>query len=142
MLSPRQWRILHKGSIYFIWAVVWGTYWFELYFYDDMYDELQTIDYIYYWMGMAAWGVRIVAWSMKRRLRQKLERIPGMPALIVSGGFIGIGLFLLLFGDLWTPLQADTFDSFSFAGWAALFVPYLAMAPIYAAAVVASSARG
>ncbi|MCH8081335.1 MAG: hypothetical protein IID52_02985 [Proteobacteria bacterium] len=142
MLSPRQWRILHKGSIYFIWAVVWGTYWFELYFYDDMYDELQTIDYVYYWIGIAAWGVRIVAWGLKRRLKQKLEGMPGLPALIVSGGLIGIGFFLLLFGNLWTPLNPDTFDSFSFAGWAALFVPYLAMVPIFAAAVVASPARG
>lgn len=67
MISGRQWRLLHKGGIYFLWGVVWSTYWFELYYYDD----IQMIDYIYYWMGIAAWGVRIAAWSKKRRLRQR-----------------------------------------------------------------------
>jgi hypothetical protein len=61
-LSARQWKILHKGGIYFLWGVVWSTYWFELYYYDD----IQTIDYVYYWAGFAAWGVRALAWSKKR----------------------------------------------------------------------------
>ena len=50
-LSARQWKILHKGGIYFLWAVVWSTYWFELYYYDD----IQAIDYAYYWAGFMAW---------------------------------------------------------------------------------------
>ena len=64
-LTARQWRILHKGSIYFLWAVVWSTYWYELYYYDD----IQTIDYLYYWAGLAAWGVRLLAWSKQRSVR-------------------------------------------------------------------------
>lgn len=66
MISGRQWRFLHKGGIYFLWGVVWSTYWFELYYYDD----IQMIDYIYYWMGTAAWGTRVAAWSKSRSLRQ------------------------------------------------------------------------
>ena len=61
-LSARQWKILHKGVIYFIWGVVWSTYWFELFYYED----IQIIDYVYYWAGFAAWGVRMLAWSKKR----------------------------------------------------------------------------
>lgn len=64
-LTARQWRILHKGGIYFLWGVVWSTYWFELYYYDD----IQLIDYLYYWMGFAAWGVRMTAWTAKRALQ-------------------------------------------------------------------------
>ena len=30
-LSARQWRMLHKSGIYFLWATVWTTYWYELY---------------------------------------------------------------------------------------------------------------
>jgi hypothetical protein len=62
MLTPRQWRVLHKGGIYFLWVVVWSTYWFELFYYDDV----QRIDYIFYWMGFGAWGVRMLAWTRKR----------------------------------------------------------------------------
>ncbi len=64
-LSARQWKILHKGGIYFLWGVVWSTYWFELFYYEDV----QVIDYVYYWAGFAAWGVRILAWSKKRTLQ-------------------------------------------------------------------------
>lgn len=65
MLSTKQWKILHKGGIYFLWGVVWSTYWFELYYYDD----IQFIDYVYYWMGFAAWAVRMAAWSKNRALQ-------------------------------------------------------------------------
>ena len=61
-LSARQWKALHKGGIYFLWAVVWSTYWYELFYYED----IQPIDYAYYWAGFAAWGVRMAAWSRKR----------------------------------------------------------------------------
>lgn len=60
--TPASWRLLHKGGIYFLWAVVWSTYWYELYYYDD----IQAIDYAYYWAGFAAWGVRMGAWSKRR----------------------------------------------------------------------------
>ncbi len=61
-LSARQWRVLHKSGIYFIWFVVWTTYWFELYYYDGP----QIIDYVFYWAGLLAWGFRLGAWSKKR----------------------------------------------------------------------------
>ena len=61
-LSPKQWKILHTGGIYFIWFVVWTTYWFELFYYDD----IQFIDYLYYWAGFTAWALRMAAWTLKR----------------------------------------------------------------------------
>jgi hypothetical protein len=71
-LNAMQWRILHKGGVYFLWGVVWSTYWFELYYYDD----IQFIDYVYYWLGFAAWAVRVVAWSKKRAF-QPATRVSG-----------------------------------------------------------------
>ena len=61
-LSTKQWKILHTGGIYFIWFVVWTTYWFELFYYDD----IQFIGYLYYWAGFTAWAVRMAAWTLKR----------------------------------------------------------------------------
>ena len=69
-LSARQWKILHKGGLYFLWGVVWSTYWFELYYYED----IQVIDYVYYWAGFAAWGMRMLAWSKKRALQPATSR--------------------------------------------------------------------
>ena len=61
-LRPRHWRALHKTGIYFLWGVVWSTYWYELYYYED----IQSIDYVYYWAGFLAWGTRVVAWSRQQ----------------------------------------------------------------------------
>ncbi len=65
LLSARQWKLLHKTGIYFICFVVWTTYWFELFYYDD----IQIIDYAYYWAGFVAWGCRMAAWTKKRMPR-------------------------------------------------------------------------
>lgn len=72
LLTPRQWRILHKGGIYFLWAVVWSTYWFELYYYDD----IQLIDYVYYWAGFLAWMLRVAAW-VRRHEKPQVVTGPG-----------------------------------------------------------------
>ena len=61
-LSPKQWRTLHTASIYYLWGLVWSTYWFELNYYGD----INPIDYVYYWGGFIAWGLRVCAWSKKR----------------------------------------------------------------------------
>jgi len=63
-MKPYHWRRLHKVAIYFLWGIVWSTYWYELYYYD----AIEPIDYVYYWTGFIAWGLRVVAWS-KQRLR-------------------------------------------------------------------------
>jgi hypothetical protein len=64
-ISPRQWKLLHKCGIYFLWGTVWTTYWYELYYYNDR----QLIDYIYYWAGLLAYGLRVVAWNKVRWTR-------------------------------------------------------------------------
>ena len=61
-LTSKQWRTLHRVSIYFLWGTVWSTYWYELYYYGDV----QLIDYVYYWTGFLVWGLRLIAWSRER----------------------------------------------------------------------------
>ena len=149
MISGRAWRILHKGGIYFIWAVVWSTYWFELYYYDD----IQPIDYVYYWMGMAAWGVRIAAWSKKRRSSQKRKAaaaldtsnqqfLPLALKRIVVGTLAGLGVFMIADGNSWAPMTLGLLANITFGGWVELFVPFLPIAPLYVAALAAGSPPG
>ncbi|MDZ7645645.1 MAG: hypothetical protein U5K76_16290 [Woeseiaceae bacterium] len=71
-LTPRQWKLLHKGGIYFLWGVVWSTYWFELYYYDD----IQALDYVYYWAGFLAWTTRAAAWSKQRAPKPAMRNAP------------------------------------------------------------------
>lgn len=51
-------------------GTVWTTDWYELYYYDDR----QLIDYIDYWAGLLAYGLRMVAWNKVRWARGRRER--------------------------------------------------------------------
>ena len=62
-LTVKQWRNLHKAGIYYLWAYAWSVYWYELYYYGT----LEFIDYVFYWFGFGAWGLRILAWSKKEQ---------------------------------------------------------------------------
>ena len=64
-LTSQQWKLLYRSAIYYIWAYAWSVYWFELFYYDNP----APIDYVYYWGGFLAWGLRMCAWS-KKQIRQ------------------------------------------------------------------------
>lgn len=71
-LTPKQWKLLHTGGIYWLWIYAWSVYWFNLFYYQG---PAVPLDYIYYWGGFLAWGLRMVAWS-KNRWRQSAVRNP------------------------------------------------------------------
>jgi len=70
-LSGKQWKLLHRTAIYYIWAYAWSVYWFDLFYYDNP----VLIDYVYYWAGFLAWGLRMCAWS-KKQMRHTAVEIP------------------------------------------------------------------
>jgi hypothetical protein len=72
-LTPRQWKLLHTGGIYWLWIYAWSVYWFNLFYYQS---PAVAIDYIYYWLGFFAWAVRMGAWS-KKHLRESALQNPG-----------------------------------------------------------------
>ena len=62
-LTPKQWKLLHRSGIYWLWVYAWSVYWFTLFYYQE---PAVLIDYLYYWGGFLAWGLRMCAWSKKR----------------------------------------------------------------------------
>ncbi len=71
-LTPKQWKLLHTSGIYWLWVYAWSVYWFNLFYYQS---PAVLIDYIYYWGGFVAWGLRMCAWT-KKRWRQSALQIP------------------------------------------------------------------
>ena len=69
-LTQKQWKILHKSAIYWLWRYAWSVYWFSLFYYQSAQVPL---DYIYYWGGFLAWGLRLSAWSKKRWQRTAVQ---------------------------------------------------------------------
>ena len=71
-LTPKHWKLLHTAGIYWLWVYAWSVYWFNLFYFEN---PALTIDYIYYWLGLSAWGMRLGAWT-KKRLRQSAVQYP------------------------------------------------------------------
>ncbi len=71
-LTMKQWKLLHRGGIYWLWFYAWSVYWFSLFYYQS---PAILLDYIYYWAGFLAWGLRLAAWS-KKRMKQSPVQSP------------------------------------------------------------------
>lgn len=128
-LSPRQWRLLHKGGIYWLWYYAWSVYWFNLFYYPVEYSTTPVLlDYVYYWGGFLAWGLRLAAWSKKRSsaggLRNVLSRAVGVAALLI--GLVGSS-----FGSTWSPQAYEFMYGIKVIAFIEPFMPYSPMVPFY-----------
>ena len=131
-LTPKQWKLLHTSGIYWLWAYAWSVYWFNLFYYQG---PAVPIDYVYYWGGFLAWGLRLCAWSKKRRgqsttqsnaggVRKPLFLVPGILAVVV--GLIGSS-----FGSAWSPQVYEFLFGFKFIESIDAFMPYFPLVPFY-----------
>ncbi len=99
-LTQRQWKLLHKSGVYFLWAYPFSVYWWSLSYYGNP----PPIDYVFYWCGFIAFTLRIAAWG-KTRLKTSKRNSPGSStplALRVSGSvIIAFGLVVASTGLQW-----------------------------------------
>ena len=75
-LSQKQWKRLHTVGIYWLWYYAWSTYWFSLFYYKS---PALFIDYVYYWGGLLAWGLRLAAWTKKRSNAEGERKLSAAP---------------------------------------------------------------
>ena len=124
-LSPKQWKLLHKSAIYFLWAYPFSVYWWNLSYYGNP----EPIDYVFYWGGFLAFAVRIAAWGKNRQQAAK-KNAPesGVPlALRVLGGAIIVfGLIVSATGLQW---QESVTAFLTAPKWSADFVLWLPFWP-------------
>ena len=128
LLSQKQWKLLHTSGIYWIWFYAWSVYWFNLFYYDG---PALPIDYIYYWGGFLAMGLRLCAWG-KKSLR-KLDAGRERKLLFFVPGFVAVllGLAGSAFGSVWSPQVYDFLFGFRLIGAIDSFMPYFPLVPFY-----------
>ena len=130
-LSNKQWKILHKVGIYWLWIYVWIAYWWSLFYYNNP----VTLDYIYYWAGSLAWGLRMAAWTKKRwpqrtgpstadATSQLLTLLPGVAA--VATGLAGVS-----FGSPWGRQVYEYASSVPVLKTIGIYTPYFPFAPLF-----------
>ena len=99
-LNLKQWKLIHKSGIYFLWAYPFSVYWWNLFYYENP----EPIDYVYYCSGFLAFALRIAAWGKQRQHAAKKNAPESSTPLAfkVSGGaIIGFGLFVAASGLHW-----------------------------------------
>jgi len=99
-LSSKQWKLLHKSGIYFLWAYPFSTYWWSLSYYQNP----VPLDYVYYWCGFLAFAVRIAAWGKQRRQaidRNATESSTSLVLKALGSAIIVLGLVWSAYGLYW-----------------------------------------
>lgn len=125
-LTARQWKVLHKSGIYWLWFYAWSVYWFELFYYPD---PPVLIDYLYYWGGFLVWGLRLLAWGKTEQTGaggsgKMLFLVPGIVAVVI--GLVGSS-----FGSSWSPQVYEFLFNFKIVESLDAFSPYFPLVPFY-----------
>ncbi len=128
LLSQKQWKLLHTSGIYWIWFYAWSVYWFNLFYYDD---PALPIDYIYYWGGFLAMGLRICAWGKKRLGKLSAGRKSNLLFLVPGYLAVILGLTGSAFGSVWSPQVYDFLFGFRIVEAIDTFMPYFPLVPFY-----------
>ena len=130
-LSPKQWKFLHKLGIYWLWIYAWIAYWWHIFYYNNP----VALDYIYYWAGFLAWGLRMAAWTKKRwpqgsgtstpqGTSHLLYLSPGVAA--VAAGLVGIS-----FGSPWGRQVYEFGFSVPVLNTIGVFTPFFPFVPCF-----------
>lgn len=127
-LSPKQWKLIHKTAVYFLWAYPFSVYWWNLSYYENP----QPIDYVFYWSGFLAFALRIAAWGKKRQqtARKNAPESSAPPAFKALGTvMVAFGLLVAATGLQW---QEPVTEFLTAPAWSAnleLWLPYWPFEP-------------
>ena len=122
-LNSKQWKLLHKSGIYFLWAYPFSLYWWGLSYYENP----VPLDYVYYWSGFLAFALRIAAWGKQRwQVSNRYAAENNTPLTLRV-----LGSAIIIFGLVWSAAslywQERITDFLTASAWSAdlvLWVPF------------------
>ena len=138
-LKPKQWKYLHKIGIYSMWIYAFSVYWWALFYYP----EPVWIDYVYYWSGFLAWGLRAAAWRKKRR--QLAEKSAPQSSTLPAFRFVGsvvvlMGVIAASAGTVWAKPTIEFLTGYAMTKSMELYLPYWPFEPYLPIFIIALGA--
>jgi len=134
-LNLKQWKLVHKSAIYFLWAYPMAVYWWNLFYYENP----LPIDYIYYWAGFLAFALRIVAWGKQRQHAAK-RTVPSMRTPIafkfLGGAIIVFGIFVAASGLYWIDPVSAFVTAPKWSADLVLWLPFWPFRPYYSLFII------
>jgi len=127
-LNPKQWKLLHRSAIYFLWAYPFSVYWWNLSYYENP----QPIDYVFYWSGFLAFALRIAAWGKKRQQAMQntvaTSRAP-LAVKVLGGALVAAGLVVAATGLQWREPVTAFLTAPEWSATLELWLPYWPFEP-------------
>lgn len=127
-LDSKQWKLLHKSGVYFLWAYPFAVYWWALFYYENP----QPFEFLFYWGGFLAFALRIAAWG-KRRAQASRRAMPESrtpPALKAMGGaLIILGLSVAASGLYWQDAVTGFLTAPQWSANLVLWLPFWPFEP-------------
>ncbi len=127
-LSAKQWKLLHRSGVYFLWAYPFTVYWWSLFYYPDP----VFIDHVFYWSGFLAFALRIAAWGKKRRQAATKAALAGDTPLVnklLGGAMIGCGLIAAATGLRWQEPVTEFLTAPQWSETLVLWLPFWPFEP-------------
>jgi len=128
--TRKQWKIIHKSGVYFLWAYAYTVYWWALFYYPDP----VLFEHIFYWLGFLAFVLRIFAWGKERSLQSK-ERINPV-SRILGYTFITIGLIVAYSGLNWRIPVSNFLLLPTWSAELELWLPYWPFEPFFSLFII------
>lgn len=122
-LNSKQWKLLHKSGIYFLWAYPFSVYWWGLSYYENP----VPLDYVYYWSGFLAFALRIAAWGKQRwqvSNRYAAENNTPLTLRVLGGAIIIFGLVWSAASLYWQERITDFLTASAWSADLVLWVPF------------------
>ena len=134
-VNPMQWKLVHKGGIYFLWSYPFSVYWWAL-----ATTEPRVIDYIFYWSGLFVFLLRIAAWGKKRQqvMKRKLpESSTPIPYKVLGSTFIIFGLFASATSYYWQKSITEFLTATAWSAELELWLPFWPLEPFLSLIITA-----
>jgi hypothetical protein len=128
-VNQKQWKLIHKTAIYFLWAYPFSVYWWN---FSRYYGSPDPIDYVFYWSGFLAFAARTAAWGKKRQqaaLRISPESSAPVALKIVGGATIAFGLLVSATGMHWQKSVSAFLTGPQWSADLELWLPYWPLEP-------------
>jgi DMSO/TMAO reductase YedYZ heme-binding membrane subunit len=127
-LTPKQWKLIHKSGLYFLFAYPFSVYWWNLSYYENP----EPIDFVYYWGGFLAFALRIAAWS-KQRLQRARKLAPesgvSLPLKVLGSVVMVLGFLVSATGLRWQKQVTEFLTAPEWSAKLELWLPYWPFEP-------------
>jgi len=127
-LTARQWKLLHKSALYYLFAYPFSVYWWNLSYYENP----VPIDYVFYWAGFTAFSLRIAAWGKRRHqaaVRTAAEGTTPLTYKVLGGAMIAFGFVLASTGLQWQKPVTEFLLAPEWSANLVLWLPYWPFEP-------------